>query len=167
MTFSVLFFISKSIERIKSWIPWTSTLRCAIKGEERAGLWTRHCHWAARSWRVSVTWSRLIPITAPLSSRVAIISPVWPASEIKFVYKKNLVLPLRWDWLIPSRLRFPALHHSIRGTGRPPPDRHSKVTVVPSLKGPIRDTFLIAAEVLPSSSRISTYSGAAVLPSKI
>jgi hypothetical protein len=51
----------------------------------------------------------------------------------------------------------------MRGTGLPPPDRHNKVTMVSSLKGPMRDTFLIAAEVLPSSNRISTYSGAATL----
>ena len=52
-------------------------------------------------------------------------------------------------------------HHSICGTGLPPPERHRSVTTVPSLKGPMRETFLTAADVLPSSSRISTYSGAA------
>lgn len=51
----------------------------------------------------------------------------------------------------------------MRGTGLPPPDRHSNVTIESSLNGPMRDTFLIAAEVLPSSKRISTYSGAATL----
>lgn len=56
-------------------IPWTSTFKWATRCEERAGLWTRHCHWAAKSWRVNVTWRRLIPITAPLSSWLAIISP--------------------------------------------------------------------------------------------
>lgn len=49
----------------------------------------------------------------------------------------------------------------MRGTGRPPPDRQSNVIMVPSLKGPIRETFLMAADDLPSSSNISTYSGAA------
>ena len=52
-------------------------------------------------------------------------------------------------------------HHSMRGAGLPPPERHSSVTVVPSWNGPMSDTFLMAADVRPSSSRISTYSGAA------
>ena len=33
--------------------------------------------------------------------------------------------------------------------------------MVPSLNGPIRDTLRMAADVRPSSSKISTYSGAA------
>lgn len=56
---------------------------------------------------------------------------------------------------LPSMMCDP-FHHSMRGTGLPPPDRHNKVTIVPSLNGPMRDTFLIAADVFPSSSKIST-----------
>ena len=66
---------------------------------------------------------------------------------------------------IPWRMWEP-FHHSMRGTGLPPPDLHSKVTVVPSLNGPMRETFLMAADVRPSSRRISTYSGAAAIGEK-
>lgn len=160
------FFIMLSKNKCRGNLPCTSMRKLATSGEFSAGLRTRHCHCPSRSCRDRATWSRLMPVTAPLSSCVATTSSAATKTNCKVLLPSkgqcrlstsivNKDVETTTGSTVPSMMCDP-FHHSMRGTGLPPPDRHNKVTIVPSLNGPMRDTFRMAADVFPSSSKIST-----------